>query len=171
MSNFNVIGSIYYCGDYVNTDVMAPGRYDPIYKDDELARIALIDYEGTEPFVDPTQGKSRFRIIVAGKDFGCGSSRETAPMALAAAGVHVVVAPSFARIFFRNCINLGKIYPVVLSHQLSNRIHGQDGEFSLEGRTLRLGNSTFELPSLGDVEKILLAGGLSQFVRQQGGLL
>jgi 3-isopropylmalate/(R)-2-methylmalate dehydratase small subunit len=167
--NSMVRGKIFYCRDYVNTDVMAPGRYDPIYEDDKLARIALIDYDGLEPFVDKLTGKSKFQIIVAGEDFGCGSSRETAPLALAAAGVKVVIAKSFARIFFRNCINLGQIYPLELRHNFSEDIHGSEANIDFKKRSFRLGETIRNFRDLGVLESVYRSGGLSQFVAKRGG--
>ncbi len=96
MSSFK--GKAYCCGDFVNTDVMSPGRFEPYESNEQLARIALIDYEGPTPFVNPGRGdRSDYTVIIAGKEFGCGSSRETAPQALAYAGARVVIARSFAR--------------------------------------------------------------------------
>src|ERR1700736_6529069 len=103
----SVNGKAYYCGDYVNTDLMAPGRFEPIESKEQLARIALIDYQGAVPFVNEKTGRSDYSVIIAGKEFGCGSSRETAPLALSLAGVQIVIAQSFGNIFFRNCINMG----------------------------------------------------------------
>ena len=89
-------------GDNVNTDVILPGQYLNI---SDSATLALHAMEGIDPSF-----KTRVRpgdVVVAGKNFGCGSSREHAPMALKAAGIGVVLAASFARIFFRNAINIG----------------------------------------------------------------
>lgn len=164
-----LLGKIFYCGDYVDTDVMSPGRFDPIYEDEKLKKIALIDYKGKEPFVDEVLGHSKFNIILAGRDFGCGSSRETAPMALAAAGVKVIVAQSFARIFFRNCVNLGQIYPLELSHNFDARVHGMTGEVNFLENTFRVGESSFSFQDLGILKSIFESGGLSQYVAKKGG--
>jgi len=103
-------GRAWVVGDHVDTDVIIPARYlttsDPV----ELARHVLED-------LDPTL-KSRIQpgdILVAGENFGCGSSREHAPIALKAAGIACVVARSFARIFYRNAVNVG--LPVVQCKQ------------------------------------------------------
>lgn len=167
----SIRGLIYYCGDYVNTDVMAPGRFDPIYERDQLSKIALIDYVGQEPLARASGGEGDFKFIVAGRDFGCGSSRETAPMALAAAGIRVVVAQSFARIFFRNCINLGEIYPIALDHDFDLGLHRKQGEFDFSNRRLKLNEHEFLVPELGDVERIFKMGGLSAYVKKVGGLV
>ncbi len=170
MKEFNVEGLVYSCGDYVNTDVMAPGRYDPIYRDEDLAQIALIDYQGIEPFVRSDGKGSDFTFIVAGRDFGCGSSRETAPMALAAAGLKVVVARSFARIFFRNCINLGSIIPIQLDHNFDETIHRHYAKLEMTDSKITINGQEFSVPSFGPLQEIFSAGGLSSYVRQKGAL-
>jgi 3-isopropylmalate/(R)-2-methylmalate dehydratase small subunit len=95
-------GRVWMYGDHVNTDVIIPGRYLDDYDPKHLAKHAMED-------IDLTFAKdvSYGDIIVAGRNFGCGSSREQAPLALKYAGVGAVVAPSFARIFYRNAINIG----------------------------------------------------------------
>lgn len=89
-------------GDHIDTDVMTPGKYLTSYTLEHLGSICLIDY-------DPAF-RERMRqggILLAGVNFGCGSSRETAPIALKAAGVRLVIAKEFARIFYRNALNIG----------------------------------------------------------------
>jgi len=94
-------------GDNIDTDAIIPGRFLTLNNPDELAKHA---FEGTrDEFAKKVQ---RGDVIVGGRNFGCGSSREHAPLALIGAGVKVVVARSFARIFFRNSINVG-VLPVV----------------------------------------------------------
>jgi 3-isopropylmalate/(R)-2-methylmalate dehydratase small subunit len=94
-------------GDDIDTDAIIPGRFLTINNPDELAKHA---FEGTrDEFAKKVQEGD---VIVGGRNFGCGSSREHAPLALIGAGVKVVVARSFARIFFRNSINVG-VLPVV----------------------------------------------------------
>ncbi|MBS7626624.1 3-isopropylmalate dehydratase small subunit [Candidatus Bathyarchaeota archaeon] len=89
-------------GNNINTDVIIPGRYLESIDPEELGRHAL---EGLDPTF-PNKAKEGV-ILVAGKNFGCGSSREQAPIALKSAGVRCIIAESFARIFFRNAINIG----------------------------------------------------------------
>jgi 3-isopropylmalate/(R)-2-methylmalate dehydratase small subunit len=94
-------------GDNIDTDAIIPGRFLTLYDPRELASHA---FEGTR---DEFSRKVKDGdIIIAGRNFGCGSSREHAPLALIGAGVKVVIAQSFARIFFRNAINVG-VLPVV----------------------------------------------------------
>lgn len=104
-------------GDDINTDLIIAGRYLHIYDPDQLASHAMEDLDPKfhEKFV-------KGNILVAGKNFGCGSSREQAVISLKYAGVRAIVATSFARIFFRNAINLG--IPVVKVQ--SSEIHSGD---------------------------------------------
>jgi 3-isopropylmalate/(R)-2-methylmalate dehydratase small subunit len=94
-------------GDNIDTDAIIPGRFLTIYDPHELAKHA---FEGTrDEYAKHVQAGD---IVVGGSNFGCGSSREHAPLALAGGGVNIVIARSFARIFFRNSINVG-VLPVV----------------------------------------------------------
>lgn len=95
-------GNVWKFGDDVNTDEIIPGRYLTINDPKELAKYVFI---GIRPsFADEVKSGD---IIVAGKNFGCGSSREHAPLALKGAGIKCIIAKSFAGIFFRNAINIG----------------------------------------------------------------
>jgi 3-isopropylmalate/(R)-2-methylmalate dehydratase small subunit len=94
-------------GDNIDTDAIIPGRFLTIYDEKELATHA---FEGTRD--DFARLSQEGDVIVAGKNFGCGSSREHAPLALKGAGVKIILAQSFARIFFRNAINVG-LLPIV----------------------------------------------------------
>jgi 3-isopropylmalate/(R)-2-methylmalate dehydratase small subunit len=103
----NVNMRVWKFGDDIDTDAIIPGRFLTINNPDELAKHA---FEGTrDEFAKKVQEGD---VIVGGRNFGCGSSREHAPLALIGAGVKVVVARTFARIFFRNSINVG-VLPVV----------------------------------------------------------
>jgi 3-isopropylmalate/(R)-2-methylmalate dehydratase small subunit len=155
-------GTIHKFGDHVDTDVILPGRYLVLRDPAELAKHCL---EG----LDPTFA-SRIKpgdIVVAGRNFGSGSSREHAPVALKAAGVGCVVAASFARIFYRNAINIG--LPVVTCPEFvrdaenamraqvdttSGRIVYRERKYRGEG-----------LPAV--VREIVDAGGLVCYVRQR----
>jgi 3-isopropylmalate/(R)-2-methylmalate dehydratase small subunit len=94
-------------GDNIDTDAIIPGRFLTIYDEKELARHA---FEGIRD--DFAKLAKDGDVIVAGRNFGCGSSREHAPLALKGAGIRVILAQSFARIFFRNAINVG-LLPLV----------------------------------------------------------
>jgi 3-isopropylmalate/(R)-2-methylmalate dehydratase small subunit len=152
-------------GNNVNTDVILPGKYlvltlDPM----ELAKHAM---EGLDPlFFRKAQGGA---IIVAGRNFGCGSSREEAPLALKHAGVKCVLAESFARIFYRNSINIG--LPVLECHGISGKVEeGDELAVDLEKGVVknRSKNSTLhatQLPAF--ILKILNDGGLIEHLRRK----
>ncbi len=161
----NFKGKIFYCQDYTDTDVISPGRYDPIHVDEELKKIALIDYPGKHSFYCPKLERSPYTFIVAGRDFGCGSSRETAPMALLAAGVKVIVAKSFARIFFRNCINMGGIIPIQIDHDYNEAIHGATASYSYEDKHLIINNDEHVVPEFGILSTIIEAGSLANYIK------
>jgi 3-isopropylmalate/(R)-2-methylmalate dehydratase small subunit len=154
-------GKAFYCGDFVNTDVMSPGRFEPYAGPKHLASIALIDYESPVPFVRPGEKSSDFTVIFGGIEFGCGSSRETAPQALHYAGARVVVAWSFARIFYRNCINMGLILPIELKHPFGVEVIGEEVAVDVEERTIDVMGRRFTFPSFGPVTNIIEAGGLT----------
>ena len=110
-------GTVWKYGDDVNTDVIFPGKYTySVLDPEEMAKHALED-------LDPAFAKEVQigDIVVAGKNFGCGSSREQAATCLKYAGVHAIVAKSFARIFFRNAINQG--LPVIQCAQAVDNVH------------------------------------------------
>jgi 3-isopropylmalate/(R)-2-methylmalate dehydratase small subunit len=116
---FKIKGKVWLFGDDVDTDVILPGKYLVLTQPADLAKHAM---EGISPgFSDKI---SKGDIIVAGKNFGCGSSREHAPVALKHTGVSAVVAESFSRIFYRNAINIG--LPAVISQGARRRI--KEGE-------------------------------------------
>lgn len=106
-------------GDDVNTDVIIPGKYLTSTDPKELAEHAM---EGLDPSF--TEKVKDMNIIVAGRNFGCGSSREQAPLALKHSGVKCILAENFARIFFRNAINIG--LPVLESKGISENVDEGD---------------------------------------------
>jgi 3-isopropylmalate/(R)-2-methylmalate dehydratase small subunit len=119
-------------------------------------------------------GTSAYRIIIAAKNFGCGSSREHAPIALGAAGVEAVVAESYARIFFRNCVATGELYPVEAPARLVDEFRtGDMARLDLDaGRvTNHRTGKDFELKPLGEAGPVIDAGGLFAYARQTGMIL
>jgi 3-isopropylmalate/(R)-2-methylmalate dehydratase small subunit len=162
-----ISGLAYYCGDYVNTDVMSPGRFEPYTGPDQLASVALIDYESAVPFVDAKTQRSPYIVIFAGMEFGCGSSRETAPQALYYAGARVVVARSFANIFYRNCINMGLILPLKCEHGQDESVIGKQVEVDLRNRTITLSGKVLHFPDFGPLADIVAAGGLTNYNKQR----
>jgi 3-isopropylmalate/(R)-2-methylmalate dehydratase small subunit len=112
-------GKVLKYGDNVDTDVIIPARYLNSFDAKELASHAMIDIDPT--FVERVEPGD---IMVAGKNFGCGSSREHAPLALKTAGVSCVIAKSFARIFYRNSINIG--LPILECDEAAHEIKNGD---------------------------------------------
>ena len=113
------MGRIWMLGDNVNTDVIIPGRYNVTTDRAQLARYCLC--EVLPEFAQQVQAGD---VVMAGHNFGCGSSREHAPAALQACGVQVVIARSFARIFYRNAINIG--FPIFESQEAYQQIEEGD---------------------------------------------
>jgi 3-isopropylmalate dehydratase small subunit len=114
-----ISGRVWKYGDHVNTDLIIPGRYLDDY---DLKFLALHAMEDIDPAFSKNVRKGD--IVVAGRNFGCGSSREQAPLALKTAGVGLVVAESFARIFYRNAINVG--LPVIICPEGSMSLSSGD---------------------------------------------
>ena len=126
----------------------------------------------TLSFVRPNEFKSDFTIVIGGKNFGCGSSREHAPLAIAEAGATCVVAEFYARIFFRNCVNGGYLVPFETEVPLHTEINtGDELVIDLNKSTLTntsQGNKTYTLKPLGDVAPIIEAGGVFEYAKQSG---
>lgn len=159
-----ISGRIWVFGDHVDTDVIIPACYLHTSDPAELARHCM---EGLDAgFPDSVQSGD---LIVAGENFGCGSSREHAPLAIKAAGVGCVIASSFARIFYRNAINIG-LPIVVCPEAVASAEEGQSLEVDLEGgmiRNLTLGtNMPFE-PFPPFMMELILAGGLVAHTRNR----
>ena len=158
-------GNVWKYGDDVNTDVIFPGRYTyQIMPPEEMAKHALEDLDpGFAANVRPGD------VIVAGKNFGCGSSREQAAACLKAAGVQAVVARSFARIYFRNCINEG--LPIVTCDAVDAVETGDEISIDFEAGKVVTPTQEYSFPPLdASVMEILNAGGLVPHVRQKLGL-
>jgi 3-isopropylmalate/(R)-2-methylmalate dehydratase small subunit len=159
-------GRVWKYGDNINTDVIFPGRYTyKLIEPPEMARHALED-------LDPEFAKNvkPGDVVVAGKNFGCGSSREQAAACLKAAGVQAVVAKSFARIYFRNAINLG--LAVLQCEAASDALQtGDEVEIDFAGGKIIAGDRVFTFFRLPDsVLGIIEAGGLIEYTRRKLGL-
>ncbi len=154
-------GRVWKYGDDVNTDVIFPGRYTyQILTPEETARHALEDLD-SEFAAKVRPGD----VVVAGKNFGCGSSREQAAACLKAAGVQAVVAVSFARIYFRNAINLG--LAVFQCPEAVAALETGDGiEIDHDRGEIRSSKGTFRFTPLPEsVLGILKAGGLLEYTK------
>jgi len=159
-------GKVLLFGDNVSTDLICPGRYYHLRSNlPELAKHTLEDAD--EDFVKKA-GKGD--IIVAGENFGCGSSREHAPRVIKLSGISCVIAKSFARIFFRNCINIG--LPAV-EVDTSDFLAGDLCEVDLSRGIVenKTKNFKLEFPELpGKMMEILSSGGLVSYIKKRGGL-
>jgi len=157
-------GRAWLFGDHINTDLIIPGRYLDDYSPENLVKHVMED-------ADPSFAKqvAKGDIIVAGRNFGCGSSREQAPLALKLAGVSGVIAVSFARIFFRNAVNVG--LPVIICPQAHALLkHGEDVEVDLDRGLVRSVLTGKELrfePLPKFLVEILDNGGLVPYVRER----
>src|SRR5205085_4568272 len=126
---------------------------------------------GNIPFVRENEFKSDFTIVVGGKNFGSGSSREHAPLALAEAGVQCVIAEFYARIFFRNSVNGGYIIPIESVERLVDKVRtGDELEVNLDTHvvTNKTRGETYALKPLGDVLPIIESGGVFNYARKVG---
>lgn len=154
-------GRVHRFGDEVNTDVILPGRYLSLRRPEELGRHCM---EALDPdFVNRVRPGD---ILAVGRNFGCGSSREHAVIALKAAGVAAIVAVSAARIFFRNAVNLG--LPVILCPEAAAALReGVAARVALDDMSIAQGDALWHGQPLGEeVRAILAAGGLVPRVRQ-----
>jgi 3-isopropylmalate/(R)-2-methylmalate dehydratase small subunit len=174
-----ITGPVYVLGDNVDTDQIIPAEYLNLvptipeeYRKLGSYALAGLPLAADEPVFVPSGSETTpYRIIVAGKNFGCGSSREHAPIALGAAGAEAVVAESFARIFFRNCVATGELYPVEGPARLRDGFRtGDEAVLDLEGSTItnRRTGAVHRLRPLGDAGPVIAAGGLFAYARQSG---
>src|SRR5438105_7863358 len=180
-----ITGKAYVLGDNVDTDQIIPAHYltfDPAKPDEYrmFGKFALSGVpaaqgglpKGHVPFHGPAdEFVSPYRIIVGGKNFGCGSSREHAPIALNAAGIQAVVAEFYARIFYRNAVNGGYLTPFECIDRLCENVCTGDA-LSIDLAESLLRNLTtgeeWPLKPLGEVVPILEAGGLFPYARKVG---
>ncbi|QLH74765.1 MAG: 3-isopropylmalate dehydratase small subunit [Methanomassiliicoccales archaeon] len=156
-------GKVWVYGDHINTDLIIPGRYLDDYDPKSLARHVLED-------LDPSFSKkvAYGDIIVAGRNFGCGSSREQAPIAIKTAGVGAVIAGSFSRIFFRNAINIG--LPVIECKQAATMFRtGERALINIEKGILvneSTGARTRFVPPPDFLMEIIRSGGLVSYTKK-----
>jgi 3-isopropylmalate/(R)-2-methylmalate dehydratase small subunit len=151
-------------GDDINTDVITPGRYTVTTDRKRLGEIAFIEYR--PEFAKEVQEGD---VIVAGNNFGCGSSREHSPVAIKAAGISAVVAKSFARIFFRNSINIG--LPLFVCEDADKIDDGDEVEVNtktgeVHDKTKGIVLKAKPLPEF--MQRIVEKGGLVNFLRSDG---
>jgi 3-isopropylmalate/(R)-2-methylmalate dehydratase small subunit len=159
--------AVKYERDNIDTDVIIPGTYLKIHDHAELATHAM---EGLDPgFAARMEGRG---ILVAGRNFGCGSSREHAPIALAGCGVKAVLSPSFARIFYRNCVDGAYLLPVEITQEAFESISdGDDLEVDLASRrvinhTRGAEHAIAPVPEI--ISAIIEAGGIFKYGAGRG---
>lgn len=160
------LGKVFKYGDNVDTDVIIPARYLNSFDAQELASHAMVDID--PEFAGKVQPGD---LIVANKNFGCGSSREHAPLCLKAAGVSCVIAETFARIFYRNAINIG--LPIIECPEAARGIEAGD-EVEVDFESGKIYNRTKETEFQGQafpefMQKLIAAGGLVNYTNNKRG--
>ncbi|MGE5608502.1 MAG: 3-isopropylmalate dehydratase [Bacillota bacterium] len=179
-----ITGKAYVLGDNIDTDQIIPAQYLSYNPADPAERKYFGMYalsgvpeaqaglpNGRIRFVPENQFTSEYTIVVGGKNFGCGSSREHAPLALAEAGIKCVIAEFYARIFFRNSVNGGYVVPLESTQPLASKIRTGDvlevhltEQYVLNKTT----GQRHELRPLGDVLPIIEAGGIFDYAKKAG---
>lgn len=179
-----ITGRAYVLGNNIDTDQIIPAQHlvyslsDPEERKN-YGKFALSGVpgegaglpEGNRPFVDEGKFESQYHIVIGGKNFGCGSSREHAPACMEIAGVEAVIAESYARIFYRNSVDGGFFIPLETKEPLADTIRtGDELEIDLETSTLtnKTQNATYPLQPLGDVIDIIEAGNIFEYARKSG---
>src|SRR5262245_642285 len=169
-------GPVYVARDNIDTDQIIPAQYltlvptipDEYEKLGSYALCGLPDSLYPVRFVKPGAIDAEYPIVVAGRNFGCGSSREHAPIALGSAGCKIVLAEGFARIFFRNCVATGELYPCELTERLCQALKTGDVvsvDLDQATVTVEATGKVHSLKPLGDVREVVDAGGLFNFAR------
>lgn len=157
-------GRVFKYGDNVDTDVIIPARYLNATKGEELAKHCMEDID--KDFVNKVQ---KGDIIVANKNFGCGSSREHAPLAIKCAGVSCVIAETFARIFYRNAINIG--LPIIECPEAAKAIesgHEVEVDFDSGVITNKTKGTSFKgQPFPEFMQKLISSGGLVNYINEK----
>lgn len=177
-----VKGKAYVLGDNIDTDQIIPAEHlvystsDPEelkkYGHFALSSVPIEKAglpEGGKTFIVGDNHQSEYKIIIGGSNFGCGSSREHAPLALQVAGAKIIVAESYARIFYRNSVDGGFLIPFEGNEKLNDKIKtGDELEVDLTSNTLKNISSekTYQLRPLGSVYDIVKSGGIFNYARE-----
>lgn len=177
-------GKVFVLGNDIDTDQIIPAKYLSYNPSDAQERKYFGKYalygvpegqsglpSGDIRFIKGEEFSSEYKIIVAGRNFGCGSSREHAPLALAEAGAAVVIAESFARIYFRNCVNGGYIIPYETPATINDKFNTDDEvELDLEANLVKniTQGTEFKLNPLGDIKEIIEAGDVFEYAKKAG---
>lgn len=172
-------GPVYVVRDNIDTDQIIPAQFltlvptipEEYEKLGSYALFGLPDSLYPVRYVPPGQLDSQYPIVVAGRNFGCGSSREHAPIALGSAGCKVVLAESFARIFFRNCVATGELYPCECAERLCDLLKTGDVvkvDLDASSVTVKVTGKVHPFKPLGEVRPVVDAGGLFNYARKSG---
>lgn len=172
-------GPVYVVRDNIDTDQIIPAQYLNLVPTiaeeyEKLGAYALCGLpESLYPvrYVKEGQLDSEYPIVVGGRNFGCGSSREHAPIAMGSAQCRIVLAESFARIFFRNCVATGELYPCECTDRLCDVLKtGQVVTVDLDACTVTVKDTgkVYTFKPLGDVRPVVDAGGLFNYARSSG---
>ena len=172
-------GPVYVVRDNIDTDQIIPAQYlnliptipEEYEKLGSYALCGLPESLYAARYVKDGQLDSEYPIVVAGRNFGCGSSREHAPIALGSAGCKVVLAEGFARIFFRNCVATGELYPCECIDRLCEVLkNGDVVTVDLDTGTVTVKDTgmVYKFKPLGEVRPVVDAGGLFNYARQTG---
>jgi len=172
-------GPVYVVRDNIDTDQIIPAQYlnliptipDEYEKLGSFAMCGLPDSLYATRFVKQGALDTDYPIILAGRNFGCGSSCEHAPIAIGSAGCKLVLAEGFARIFFRNCVATGEVYPCELTERLCDVLKtGDVVTVDLDKATVTVDatGKVYSFKPLGDVRPVVDAGGLFNYARQSG---
>lgn len=155
-----ISGKVWKFGDNIDTDLIIAARYLNTSDPQELAKHVMEDADPT--FVSKVQ---KGDIIVAGENFGCGSSREHAPIALKAAGVSAVVAKSFARIFYRNAFNMG--LPIFELKETDEIQEGDITTIDMENGKVENANKSYHFTPIPDfMQELVACGGLINYAKK-----
>ncbi len=172
-------GPVYVVQDNIDTDQIIPAQYLNLVPtiDEEYDKLGTYAMCGLPDSLYPIryvkEGKldSDYPIVVGGRNFGCGSSREHAPIALGSADCRIVLAESFARIFFRNCVATGELYPCECQDRLCEILKTGDVvtvDLDAATVTVKQTGKVYSFKPLGDVRPVVDAGGLFNYARATG---
>jgi 3-isopropylmalate/(R)-2-methylmalate dehydratase small subunit len=175
----NFTGPVYVVRDNIDTDQIIPAQFLTLVPTipqeyDKLGSYALWGLPDSlypTRFVVEGEVDAEYPIVIAGRNFGCGSSREHAPIALGSANCHLVVAESYARIFFRNCVATGEVYPVECGERLCDIFKtGDVATVDIDANTITHHGTgkVYSTKSLGEVRPVVDAGGIFKYARQSG---
>ena len=172
-------GPVYVVRDNIDTDQIISAQYLNLVPTiaEEYEKLGSYALDGLPKslypvrYVEEGQLDSNYPIVVGGRNFGCGSSREHAPIAMGSANCEIVLAESFARIFFRNCVATGELYPCECADRLCDVLKTGDVvtvDLDAASVTVQATGKVYRFKALGDVRPVVDAGGLFNYARQTG---